>query len=122
MLAHVLLALGVRVFAGSWPDWSPYLAFLEVYSSSDLYASAVEPWSPGLLVALVYLSSAICLAGLLARCRTAVDEHRPALMAIAATSGLGLSSFAYFVGHSHPTRWSSYPSPRWQWVASGSRS
>jgi hypothetical protein len=55
-----------------------------------------------LAVALVYLTSAIAVAGLLARRHALVVERRPALMALAALSAFGLASFTHFVGHSHP--------------------
>ncbi|MCA1702711.1 MAG: hypothetical protein LC808_05345, partial [Actinobacteria bacterium] len=98
--AHVALAVCTRAFAGSWPDWSTYLAFLQAFAgfSGRFWYQPVQPWSPSLPVFLLYLASAISLAGLVARKHTAVLERRPLLVAIAATSGLGIASFAYVVG------------------------
>jgi len=101
-VAHLTLAMATRTFAGSWPNWAPYLAFLHDYSGKDLFFLVVPPWSPGLLVALVYLASAIAVAGLVASRHAMVVERRPALVALAATSGLGIASFTYFVANSHP--------------------
>ncbi len=100
VFAHLVLGIGTRAFVGSWPDWSAYLAFLQAYSGG-LYVLAVRAWSPGLPVLFLHLASAIALAALLARRHTLVLERRPLLLGIAATSGLGIASFGYFVGHSH---------------------
>jgi len=99
--AHLVLAVGTRAFAGSWPDWSMYLAFVRSYAGG-LYILAVRPWSPGLPVLFVHVASAIALAALLARRHRLALERRTLVSAIAVTSGLGVASFAYFVGHSHP--------------------
>ena len=101
VFAHLVLAIGTRAFAGSWPDWSTYLAFVRSYAGG-LYVLAVRPWSPGLPILFLHLASAIALAALLARRHRLVLERRPLLLGIAATSGLGIASFGYFVGHSHP--------------------
>jgi hypothetical protein len=101
VFAHLVLAIGTRAFAGSWPDWSTYLAFLRSYAGG-LYVLTVRAWSPGLPVLFLHLASAIAVAALLARRHMLVLERRPLLLGIAATSGLGIASFGYFVGHSHP--------------------
>jgi len=101
--AHFVLALGTRLLAGSWPDWSTYLAFLSAYAGGDeLYGLDVDPWSPGLPIFLLLLGSGVALGALLVRRPDLVRERRVLLLAIAATSGLGFASFSYFVGHSHP--------------------
>ncbi len=100
--AHVTLAVCTRAFAGSWPDWSTYLAFLRAFAgfSGRFWYQPVQPWSPSLPVFVLYLVSAISLAGLVARKHKVVLERRPLLVGIAATSGLGIASFAYVVGSS----------------------
>ena len=104
VLAHVVLAVGTRVVAGAWPDWSTYVAFLQVYSTQgDLYVLVVAAWSPGLLLIGVHLGSAIGVAGMLARRHPLAVKRRAALMMIAAASGLGLTSVTYFIGNSHPS-------------------
>lgn len=101
VVAHVILAVGTRLFAGAWPDWSTYLAYLDAYAQSSL-AVVSEPWTPGLPMMLVHLASLICLAGLVTRDHELLLARRPALMAIAATNGLGIASFSYWVGLSLP--------------------
>jgi len=101
--AHMTLALATRVVAGSWPDWSTYLAFLSAYAiGNNLYELEVDPWSPGMPIFLLHLSSAVALAALVVRRRDLVRERRAQLLAIAGSSGLALASFSYFAGHSHP--------------------
>jgi len=101
VVAHLILGVSTRVFAGAWPDWSTYVAYLNVYGAdSTLYFTSV-PWTPGLPMVLVHLASLACLAGLVARDHEILLARRPALIAIAATSGLGLASFSYWVGQSH---------------------
>jgi hypothetical protein len=102
-VAHVVLAVGTRVFAGAWPDWTTYLAFLRAYAiEGELYRLTVDPWSPGLPIFLLLVGSGVALAALLARRRELVLECRPGLVAIAGSVGLGVASISYFVGHSHP--------------------
>jgi hypothetical protein len=93
-----LLALAVRLFAGSWPDPSEYLAYLSVYSAQGSANAVTVPWTPGLAMLLVHFASLFCLAGLVARRHPLVDGQRPALTAIAALNGLGIVSFSYWVG------------------------
>ena len=102
VVAHVLLATGTRVFAGAWPDWSTYLAYVNVYSDQSTLVGVTVPWTPGLALLFVHLASAICLAGLVARSHPVVLARRPALMAIAACNGLGIASYSYWVGISIP--------------------
>jgi len=102
-VAHLLLAVGTRAFAGDWPDWSTYLALLRFYAvGSELFGVVVDPWSPGLPLFLLLLGSGVSIAALLSRRAELVLERRPALVGIAAASGLGVVSFSYFVGNSHP--------------------
>ena len=102
VVAHLALAVSTRALAGAWPDWSEYLAFLGAYSGGDLYSLPVGPWSPGLPLLAVLLASALGVAALLASRRELAAKHAPAVMAIAATTGFGIVSFSYFVGHSDP--------------------
>lgn len=102
VVAHLVLAIGTRAFAGSWPDWSAYLAFLKLYSIQELYFDVVDPWSPALPIILLHLASGVSLGALLARRHELVGERRPLLVGIAATAALGVASSSYFVGHSHP--------------------
>jgi len=101
-IAHFVLAVATRAFVGAWPDWSAYLAFLELYSINDLYFHVVDPWSPGLPIALLHLASAVSLGAIAARRPELAAQRRPLLVGIAASAALGLASFSYFVGHSHP--------------------
>jgi len=98
VVAHVLLAICTRVFAGAWPDWSTYLAYLNVYSDQSSVVGVTVPWTPGLALLFVHLASLICLAGLVARSHPIVLARRPALTAIAACNGLGIASYSYWVG------------------------
>lgn len=98
VLAHVLFAIATRVFAGAWPDWSTYLAYLNVYSAQSELLGTTVPWTPALPMLLVHLLSLLGLAALVARGHELVRERRPALVAIAATNGLGVASFSYWVG------------------------
>ncbi|MBA3422798.1 MAG: hypothetical protein H0U12_13085 [Thermoleophilaceae bacterium] len=102
VIAHLALAVATRILAGSWPDWSTYLALLRLYSAGDVYRVVAEPWSPGLPLLLLHLASAIGLAALLMRRRKLVLDRRPLFLVIAAASGLGIASFSYFVGQSDP--------------------
>ena len=102
VVAHVILATGTRLFAGAWPDWSTYLAYLNVYSDQSSPVAVTTPWSPGLALLFVHLASLICLAGLVARSHPILLARRPALMAIAACNGLGIASYSYWVGISIP--------------------
>lgn len=103
VVAHVVLAVGTRSFAGSWPDWSVYLAYLRGYSVGEqLYVLAVPPWSPALPMFLLYLVSGIALVALVVRRGDLLRERHPLLLGLAATSALGIASFSYFMGHSHP--------------------
>ena len=95
VLAHVILAAGTRAFAGAWPDWSTYLAYLRLYSQLP---GVTVVWTPGLPMLFVHLASLICLAGLVARGHEILLARRPALIAIAATNGLGIASYSYWVG------------------------
>lgn len=98
VVAHMILAVGTRVFAGQWPDWSTYLAYLNAYGTEDSLASTAAPWSPGLPMLLVHLTSLICLMGLVARQHELLLTRRPALIAIASANGLGIASYSYWVG------------------------
>jgi len=103
LAAHAVLALGTRAFAGSWPDWSTYLAFLRAYSGQNLFIWVVEPWSPGIPVLLFHLASAMSVAGLLLRRHELVCRRGAMLMGIATTSALGIVTISYFVGNSYPS-------------------
>lgn len=103
VIVHVVLALGIRSFAGSWPDWSVYLAYLRVYSAGGgLYILTVPPWSPGMPMLLLYLISGLVLVALVVRRSDLLRERRPLLIGLAATSAFGVASFTYFVGQSAP--------------------
>ena len=97
-IAHAILAAGTRVFAGAWPDWSTYFAYLNVYGAQSSLLGVAVPWTPGVPMLLAHLASLLCVAGLVARDHEILLARRPALIAIAATNGLGIASYSYWVG------------------------
>lgn len=97
-VAHMILATATRLFAGAWPDWSTYLAYLNAYGAKDSLSAAPMPWALGLPLLLVHLTSLVSLGALVARDHEILRARRPSLIAITATSGLGIASYTYWVG------------------------
>ncbi len=100
--AHLLLIVGTLVFAGQFPDYGWYLAFLKEFAFGELGDLTYDfsAWSPGLPVAAAYALSAAALVLVLRRRPAAVGTERPALTAIAGLTGYGILLFSYFVDRS----------------------
>jgi hypothetical protein len=112
--AIALVEVLTRAFAGSWPDWSPYLAFLNLYSSRTvpqvIVFPAISAWSTGFAVGALYLASAVATVRLTGAGRVR-PELRPRLVAAAAITAFGGVSFSYWITHGAPfsLRWVALP-------------
>lgn len=102
VLAHLAFAVLTRLLGGGWPDWGSYISLFRAWSEilADVFGGAAEPWSRAWLIGGLYLASAVGTV-LLVRRSTAADTTACRLaIAIAGTTGLGISVLSYFIAHS----------------------
>jgi hypothetical protein len=97
--AVVSASILTRALAGRWPDWPVYLDLTAAYSLRGFGALQIPAWSPGYLVAALYVVSAIGLVVLASR-PTAAACWAPQLVAIGGATAYGATSFTYFLGRS----------------------
>jgi hypothetical protein len=103
--AIAVLTVLTRLLSGQWPDWSPYIALLTLYSGRTVPNVVTFPsiaaWSSGFAVGFVYVASAVTTAWL-----TSVDRLRPELrarlVAAAAFTAFGILSLSYWITHGVP--------------------
>jgi hypothetical protein len=101
-VAYLLLALGTRIYAGAWPDWRGYLAYVRLYSAEGFGTELVAPWSLGYLIAGLYFATGAALFFLIAEKRAFVLAERAAVVAIVGSAAFGVLAYTYFLGRSNP--------------------
>ena len=95
--AHLLLAIGTYLRAGTWPDWSLYFDYIALYSVGEFGTLTVEAWRPWALFIAVYFLSALLL---LVRARAATPTAATDIL-IAGLTSMAIAQFTYFLGRSH---------------------
>jgi hypothetical protein len=92
-IAAATLQLYTRATAGTWPIWNRAIEYIIYYSTWDVWTVPIDPWSPWVVVALVYAGS---LAAVICDGRATVE-----LQVVAAMSLVGISEMTYYVGRSY---------------------
>jgi hypothetical protein len=100
--SHAIFAVATRVFAGQWPDWSGYLAYVRLYGWTGFGTMLIGPWSLSYLIAALYFASTAGLMFVTLEQKAFASARRVELTAIATTTAFGILSFTYFLGRSHP--------------------
>ncbi|MGQ0679523.1 MAG: hypothetical protein ACT4OM_07695 [Actinomycetota bacterium] len=99
-VAHTILALATRAGSGHWPQWEIYAEFLRAYTTGEVGALPVATWTPWALLAAVYLGGTVGAGVMLRRDRPALDTVEWRL--VSGLAALGIVTFSYFIGRSHP--------------------
>ena len=86
--------------AGDWPRWTDYLSLVALYAMQGFGALLIPTWSPGYILAALYVLSATALLALPARIRL---REQPAIAATAGATVFGAVAFTYFLGRSAPS-------------------
>ena len=102
LAAHLLLIVTTLAFAGEFPDYGSYLAFLKEFMFGELGDLTFDfsAWSPGLPVAATYAASAAAVVLVVRRRPDSIEPERSALTAIAGLTAYGILLFSYFVDRS----------------------
>jgi hypothetical protein len=100
--AFTAFCVATRLAAGAWPDWNPYIGFLRLYTTGGFGTLPVPEWSPGLVVGAIYAASAVMVAALVLLRPDVVRDRPEAPLACAGLVALGVVSYTYFLGRSHP--------------------
>ncbi len=100
--SQIVFALLTRAFAGAWPDWGSYLAYVRLYGWEGYGDLLIETWSPGFLIAALYVISIAALVFVVATRPAFAGRNRVPLIAISGATAYGIASFTYFIGRSHP--------------------
>lgn len=102
--AQAVFAVATRAASGAWPDWIGYWHYISLYSIGEFGALPIGAWSPGLALAAVYFVSIVAIALVLSRRRSdhELERLRPAIVAAAGFSAMGLATYTYFLNRSHP--------------------
>ena len=99
-LAVAATSAVVLLLTGDWPRWTDYLSFVALYAMRGFGSLLIPTWSPGYLVAALYVLS---LTALLALPRAVRIRERPAVAATAGATAFGAIAFTYFLGRSAPS-------------------
>jgi hypothetical protein len=91
------VSLSVRAVAGAWPDWTSYLDLIVLYTTRGFGTTLIPAWSPGYLVASIYVGSLLVLVALPRRFAVLYQRE---LAAIAGATAFGATAFSYYLGRS----------------------
>jgi len=96
--AHALLAILTYAATARLPDWGQYLAYLRAFLFGDLgeLNFDVAPWSPGLAVGALYLTSAAAIVLMVLRQPGLVRAERTTIFALAAVTSYGVAIYSYY--------------------------
>ena len=102
ILSMFLFVTMTALGRGELANLGGYLDFIRLYSSQGFFTLPVDDWSLGYLIAALYVASFIGVAAAILLAPRSRFSLPSTIVPIVATTTLGVLSFTYFLGRSHP--------------------